>query len=512
MTEKCNCGYYPTVIIPGIGHSRVELVDDVGNSKGYCFPPEIETSAFVKGVLPCVLKMCITRNTEKYTPELKEACGNILGMLELNCEGKPKALQRVESYNYPLSQFSDSFKRYIYACVPLMDLADVIGEDHLYFYAFNSFGQPYESAEGLHRFIQTVKAQTGHDKVNLIAISLGGCVSVAYLDSYAHKGDVHRIINFVPAINGTQFLADIIDNKLDLDRPMELFELFTNHSTAEKICGYLDKIPKKVYYAVLGTVIEILRERLILNCANMWGTIPKEKYPELRDKYLKGAKYSILRAKADRLHRAHLNYEANVKKAMKTGTQFFDICGYGRKLIALSPSDTVSSDGVIDTYGASAFAHVAPLGETFPEDYKQHNKACTRKKHNHISPDRTVDASAGLFPETTWYFKDQFHDAIAYNDVALKLCREILTNDDFVDVHSDPRFPQFNGCRNVRAIRYNLLPRAEKADRTKLTHYQVAELDAAVKQAQNMLENTIIESPEEAEKAQRRLSAALTEV
>lgn len=510
--SKCSCGYYPTIILPGIGHSRVELVDSVGNSLGYVFPPEIDTKALLKRMLPPIIKMCVTKNTEKHIPALKKAVFSALETLSISNEGVPVFEQRVESYPYPISDFTEQTKRYIYACVPLQDLAEVVGENHLFFYAFNSFGQPYEAAEGLNRYIQFVKRLTGHDKVNLIAISLGGCVSVAYLDCYAHKGDIHRLINFVPAINGTSFVADIMDNNLCFDAPEELFELLMGHNESVQTAAMLKKLPEKVYYAALEAIIDVIRENIILNCPNMWGTVPKQRYTELRDKYLTDSSHRILLAKADRLHRAHLNYEENVNRAREAGTEFFNLCGYGLKLISLSKTNTVSSDGVIDLSGASAFAYSAPFGETFPDGYKQKNIYCKDKKHNHISPDRTVDASAGLFPETTWYFKEQFHDAIAYNDAALMLCREILTNDSFKDVYSSPRFPQFNGCRNTKHLRHSLIPRAKQINREEITLIQAAELTGALEDARAFLDCTVIDEAPPLEPVVKRLEDILGDI
>ena len=66
------------------------------------------------------------------------------------------------------------------------------------------------------------------------------------------------------------------------------------------------------------------------------------------------------------------------------------------------------------------------------------------------APDRTVDASKGFLPDTTWYFKDQFHDATAYNDTALEIAKRVLSDDDFKDIFSDAALPQFGVAQDNR--------------------------------------------------------------
>ena len=93
------------------------------------------------------------------------------------------------------------------------------------------------------------------------------------------------------------------------------------------------------------------------------------------------------------------------------------------------------SDGIIHTSSCSLGAETKPLGEFYTEQEAAENL--------YISPDRTVDASKGYLPDTTWYFKDQFHDATAYNDTALEIAKRVLSDDSFKDIYSDASLPQF---------------------------------------------------------------------
>ena len=61
-----------------------------------------------------------------------------------------------------------------------------------------------------------------------------------------------------------------------------------------------------------------------------------------------------------------------------------------------------------------------------------------------------MDASTGYLKDATWYFKDQFHDATAYNDTALEIAARVMSDDDFKDIFSDAALPQFGVAQDNR--------------------------------------------------------------
>ena len=109
-------------------------------------------------------------------------------------------------------------QKQIYNNIPLQAFAEMAGEDHLYYFAYNSFGNNSDIVDELYAFIQMVKAETGHDKVNLIPVSLGGSIATAYFDAYGSKNDVNRVCYFVPATNGSTLIADAFSKNIDLFR------------------------------------------------------------------------------------------------------------------------------------------------------------------------------------------------------------------------------------------------------------------------------------------------------
>ena len=509
MEKKCGCGYYPTVIIPGIGQSMVDLLSDEGARVKSAWPLDLDTEAVIKSLISPAVRMLVTRSDKAFCDTLYKVLCRELSPLAATADGIPKAQLRVVTYNYPLSECTKEQKRYIYKMVPMEQLAEVIGEDHLFFFAFHSFGQPYETARELHNFIQMVKQRTGHDRVNLVPVSLGGSIAVAYFDAYGDRCDVHRVMNFVPAVDGSIIASDVFEGRVMSDKPYELFELILGRGDAQRLTKAMRILPSQAAQNIIETVLKAALDTIFLNCPAMWAIIPREHYDALRDRYLCDSKHEALRHKADRYHRAQVNYEQLFKLQQDRGVSFFTVCGYGKHLAEFVLSQEVNSDSIVHLSGASMGAYSAPPGEVLGDSYKQAKSNCGNKYHNHLSPDGAVDAGTCLFPDSTWFFADQIHDDIAYNDVALLICREVLTNEEFTDVYSDPAFPQFNGSRNIRELRYKLIPRACELLQTQLHEHVRKDLEQALEQAQELFTYTVVENNDAARSATDRLAKAV---
>jgi len=60
-----------------------------------------------------------------------------------------------------------------------------------------------------------------------------------------------------------------------------------------------------------------------------------------------------------------------------------------------------------------------------------------------LSPDGIVDVSAGALPEHTWYFKNANHEATGRCQPIIDLVGRLVSSAAYIDVHSDPAYPQF---------------------------------------------------------------------
>ncbi len=445
MAEQgCACGHYPTILLPGIGQSRVDLVDENGTKLRSGWPLDLDQKALIKPVALPALLMLLTRMDLGLTRAVAKGIRAALDPLTCLPDGTRKHRVRVVSYPYSLAQCSEEEKKYIFRMVPVQGLADTIGWDHLYFYAYDIFGEIDATVRDLDAFIQQVKAETGHDKVNLMPVSMGGTLCTAYFADYGAKGDVHRVVGAVPAYLGSHVVADLLNGNIDADDYESLFVYLLGNKDGKAINKYVRYVPRRIVKKLIHTLLKSALDTVLRNSTTMWGLVPAYAYEGLRDRLLCDPAQAGIRQKLDHYYETvRKDLPAFVRREQARGVSFFSLCGYHYPLFRAIRTQDMSSDGIVPVLSASMGAHCAPLGQTLPEGYRQQNSCCQNPQHNHISPDRLIDASCGAMPDSTWFYKNMEHEQAADNKELLHLCCLLLQDDSIKDVFSDPAHPQF---------------------------------------------------------------------
>jgi len=88
--------------------------------------------------------------------------------------------------------------------------------------------------------------------------------------------------------------------------------------------------------------------------------------------------------------------------------EFGVIAGYGLPIPPLGVNHNDNGDITVDTKNSSLGATVAGLFDTLDQDYIDSRIA--EGYGEYISPDKKIDASTCIFPETTWFVKNKHHD------------------------------------------------------------------------------------------------------
>lgn len=505
----------PIIVVPGIGMSDVALFDDEGN--------EIENEGTFKNRWR-VLNLCtdeILGDIWKLVPKLllSIALQRDIGLSDIVRDYMPgmfkytshdlqgKSIENVKAIerNYPLSMYDEDARADFFNMMPMQNYMDLIGEDKIYCFNFPPFCNTYDQAARLNDFIQTVKQQTGCDKVNLVPLSLGATITNAYFDEYADNHDIEKVVRIVGASDGSLVFADLVSQNY-ASNSAELFYKDMWPQLMNGYMGYLINIacrilPKKVFNNILDAAFDVIRNDFFVNTPSMWSIVPAERYEELADIYLADTDHAYLRTLTDKYYAYQSNLKANIGGLVADGVDIYNICGYGFNIghgwgdyqyfQFFACAENVNTDGVIQVSSTGMGTYSCAPGEQFPADYVQQNTVCKVPGHNHISPDRMIDASTSYLPERTWYFSGQHHES-AYNDVIVSLACLLMATDTINDVHTDPRFPQFNGSRNVKRIIRDYLPKAEEALlRTDLADDVRAQLQSAVDEAKAMLASTV---------------------
>jgi len=351
---------------------------------------------------------------------------NWLGLLACNENGDSV---------YPLSNDSDG------------GYYGMVGSRPAYEFNFDWRLDPVATARDLDVFIQQVKSETGSDKVNLYALSFGTVIVCAYL-AECGTGDLESVFFSASAHGGLQLAEDLIQRKLavsgkglapflaemlpanaDLIRTLDKFWVFRllecpvnlvlkyikNRFYAKAVIPLLGQMPAAWAFVTDDAVYESAKKSLLCDTKKYAGLIQK----------IDGYHYGI----GNRTNEILQDAAQEIKVAL--------VSGYGCAPIPVGGTFLYQSDFMIATTDSSGGAICADYGKTLPAGYAQAKQACG---HEHVSPDRAIDASTCALPEQTWFVKGYKHQ---YEYGGAGLYRWFLAFDGQPTVQSSAAYPQF---------------------------------------------------------------------
>ena len=517
----------PVIIVHGMSQNNTYLLNEDGtrmtDDKGdYItgWPLEIDIMGLLKNALVPLIASVVSRSDAGLTDAMRKGAYEGLYAIHKDNEGNYVTPVEVPCYECPMSELPEDLKAEYYEFLRLQGLAEIVGEENIYYFGYDSFGDVIGETEKLHHFIHdVVLPQTGAEQVRLCNISLGGTIGVNYLETYPEDYFlIKRMLFVIPAIDGSDIIGDLLTNNVSVlyDNEM-LYSKFLPSLLGETPLAYLLNVvlrilPTDVMQSALGGLVEGVVESGVRTTTIMWALCPTDYYEQAREKWLSDDEYALIREKVDYYMQARANFGKNLYKLMENGTEVFDIVCYGGGMFPLCKDYNVTNgDGIVHSTSASMGATFANVGETLPEDYVAAGTYCNNPAHDHISPDRTVDPTTGLLPCTTWYIKNQDHEKLPNNDVALKMAFDIMTDDAIVDVYSRPDvYPQYNEGRLVHIAR-QYLEIWENADKTQLSDSDIAYVQKAVDEVNKQLSETVVVT-EKWKAAEEELKVALVSV
>jgi len=353
----------------------------------------------------------------------------------------------------------------------ISETAAALGEDMVFYFTYDWRFSLIDTAAQLDDAIQQIKAQTGYDKVSLVGMSMGGALINTYTSLYGYS-DVCNLTMSSSAFQGLQYMGEIYTGKMEIDGDLLgglIDDFLKENMSLSSLLGYSNTYKKLLKdmntafkYDMEGTSAlgakgdeavapknKIKNDLLIPYFAyipGMWTFVPDEYYEEAIN-YVFGPAARLgesadLVLKLDAYHLIQANAENNLKKAMANGVTVTLVSHYNVHIAPVTPkSKTLTGDVTIETVGTSGGATTAPIGESFPDDYKQ--AKLTDK--NYISPDRMVDASTCMFPEQTWFIKNMKHMEFDSKDEGnnCDLFIWLANATEQYTVETDELYPQF---------------------------------------------------------------------
>ena len=459
-----------SVVIPGLFQSKTRLYNDDGtialNKDGeeYEAPFFLDSTASIvflairKVLIPLLLAI-VTRQDycDLLANSLADALSQILGG-KIMSDNKGNLIKNVKAdkYNCSVAELPQEDKDYIYDQIPLTNYAELVGEEHLYFYSYCSYGNLEETVDELYDFIKMAAKKSPTGKANIVPISQGGSLAANLLERYPDAGKyLDRIVYIIPALDGTVLMGDLFakgfinDNKSLYD---EIFPVLLDDDDTPWL-GYL--VNCALHLLSPETVTSVLEKGLdgligcLKNSTSIWGLVSSDAYPTAAEKYLSGEENSYLRAQTDTHYQAQLNRYDNIKYQMeKYGVEVFDIVDYNYRMYPLVDSwKKVNADGIINISSTSMGATSYGVDVQLPDSYTPVAGGKYVDKYN------LVDAGTGLIPDQTFYFHNQNHESTGRNDAIMKLAICLLIDDNFTSIDSYPdKYPQFNEWRDANGF------------------------------------------------------------
>lgn len=535
-TDETKEDFVPTILVHGIAQVHTQIWEDedatiplIGEDGTQVtgWPITVDASELVLTIVFPLLLTLIAQKDFASDAAYKAIC-NALKYNSSNPDGTPKYTTTVDRQYCSIAEMDEERKKKVYDAIPINDYADVVGEENVYFFAYNSTGNVTDTAEELNDYIEMVKEQRGVDKVNLAPISMGGTIVTAWLEMYSGKYDmyydnydsIHKIVFVVAALDGSNILGDLATGNTLLKDREYLYNKLLPKLLGETWTSYLLNIvlrilPEDVLQNILDSIVKGAVDTLVGNNTLFWALVPTAYFDEIFNDYFKdkGSEYDTIKTKIKFYNTAQKNLQKNLNRITdkEHNAIVHAICSYDVEFYPIGKTAlTANSDSIIHSASTGMQATFSEIHKTLPENYKPVNPVCTDPTHNHISPDRQVDASTSYLPENTWFIQGMNHEKTGSCDSVIKFVSILLIDDSIKDVHSNPeKYPQFNGSRITKNLRRDLIPQAEEflAENPTASAEIRNEVQTALDDCKAMLEETVVDTKKSQERIDKLESA-----
>lgn len=445
---KCTCGNDPIVYV--YGRQSLFVFNEDGTKTEQLRHDNIDIGAIAKEIMPYLADAIKTDDWTAYCDKLFELIAPAYDEIRVDGNGNPLNENTGVEFSWSPETVSPVHSYHF-------------GNSYSYFYDWRL--SPLDVADDLNAYIECVKEKTGHDKVVLVSRCMGTNYAAAYLGKYERPRGYSGISATAwlnGALNGMDWLESLFSGTVVLD-PDSTYRYIEN-------LGFLSSMEDKALAEVLQLTLNSFKETY--GFAGACKFVENKFYPEIKDmliarliRYFYGttggslsmvkdrfeesintifptdedkAEYATVIAKATEYHDTITMQAADMLKEMEAAGKPVGIFAeYGGQQYPLSEKAPYCGDSSVTLEDQSFGATTSKINEKLPESYIEARTAEGLAKY--ISPDKQVDASTCLFPDTTWFFKNAHHtypEAIHY--VILWFIRGVKPT-----VDADPAYPQF---------------------------------------------------------------------
>ncbi len=300
---------------------------------------------------------------------------------------------------------------------------DEIKSDGKYEFGYDWRMDPLAVAGQLNDFVDYILECSGASKADFVCHSLGGVIMLSYLTVYGDS-KVDGVCFYLTAIYGESYNGELMSGRISLvaDSVTEymrgsfaggecqyllasIFDILNQTGILDAVCCCGNYVLEKVLDIVAHEVVL----PLFAQWTTIWAMVPDEYLESAMDYVFNniyandGIDHSRLLEKVENYNNTVRAHREETLKKLNEHANVVVISAYGYSIIPIVPDWEKLSDNNVDTKNSSFGAVTAPYGGKLSEEY------LAKADMKYINPDRTVDASTCLFPEQTWFIKNNKH-------------------------------------------------------------------------------------------------------
>ena len=447
VTEKDGTNYegYPLVVVRGIDFGGFYLED---KSPAISFHTE-DAFSLLKNYFT---ELIINRSENAFLDSALKLAADILEPIALDKEGNPVHEIYYDKYESSMDNYADevALMEDVGETGMIKTAIDAIGAENVYYFTYDWRISAKEIADDLDSFIDGALEEKKTDKVNVVAVSMGGMVTSAYL--YHHGADaVNNLVYVSSAHNGTYGPGDAFNGQIYFDGNVIYNRIMKSFSGGLLSRLFLEIINKMGIFdavtLIANKVVEnnpqAINNDTLRNgfgtLLGLWAMCPDDVFESGVEFFFGGCEdeYPVLMEKLDETKEFLYATEDIIDGAVAEGVNVSFVSNYNTPLAPYYRHSYLQGDGVLETKLTSNFATVADYGKILTDEQ------LSSASKEYVSPDRIIDASTALYRDATWFVKDAVHVAAVYGSDYADFVMWLVLSDGQPTVKSSPLYPQF---------------------------------------------------------------------
>jgi hypothetical protein len=336
------------------------------------------------------------------------------------------------------------------------------GAENVYFFTYDWRKAPEQLAAELNEYIETAKANSGVDKVNIVCASMGGMVTTAYMYYYGYDS-INSAVYLSGAQNGTYVCGDALNGRIVFESDVlvslvnsvagdnMMLRVFMYIFNALGVMDFITFVANDTVATSFDRANDVMLRDCLGTMCGFWALCPDEDFDTALETIFGGHEdeYPVLMEKLAGVRSFVMSTEDTLKGAMESGVKLSFVSNYNIGLVPVYERSNLNGDMVLESELTSNFATIAPLGETLSQEY------LANADRQFVSDDRVIDSSTAVFRDNTWFVKDAPHVAADYGTGFSDFTFTLLESDVQPTIYTFPQYPQFliaDGALNVTEL------------------------------------------------------------